>query len=84
MEAKAPWDVIWQRTTILNAYYVPEAIKARLYPAITPVNTFRIILSGLFGGSYPLLPDKSYYAGPIGAMPYTFQDVTHLPANYRS
>ncbi len=46
---------------ILNAYYLP-AVEARLYPSITPVNTFRVILSTYFGQNLPLLDDKSYFS----------------------
>lgn len=51
---------------ILNAYYVPDSIRARLYDGITPVNTFRLLLSGLFSGEYPLLEDASYLLGDVG------------------
>jgi hypothetical protein len=47
--------------TILNAYYLPGE-ESRLYPTITPVNTFRIILDAYFGQDYPLLPDVSRYS----------------------
>jgi hypothetical protein len=50
-----------QRVTILNAYYLPGA-KAVLYPTITPVNTFRIVLNSYFGQDYPLLPDVSRFS----------------------
>ncbi len=45
--------------TILNAYYLPAGYK-NLYPSITPVNSFRVIMNDYFGGNYPLLPDASY------------------------
>ena len=63
-----------ERLSILNAYYVPDDIKARLYPAITPVNSFRLVFSGLFGADMPLLPDKSYFA--TWSHPYDFIDET--------
>jgi hypothetical protein len=43
----------------LNAYYLPAASNV-LYPTITPVNTFRVILNAYFGGKFPLLEDLSY------------------------
>lgn len=46
---------------ILNAYYLPETGKDKLYPEITPVNTFRLILSEYFGMDYPFLPDRSIW-----------------------
>jgi hypothetical protein len=45
---------------ILNAYYVPEECRALLYPTISPVNTYRVLFSCVFGRSYPLLEDVSY------------------------
>ena len=45
---------------ILNAYYLPGMANDRLYPTISPVNTFRLIFNDYFGGAYELLPDKSY------------------------
>jgi hypothetical protein len=49
-----------ERFSILNAIYVPEKIRRFLYPGMTPVNTFRIILKYGFGKPLELLPDKSY------------------------
>jgi hypothetical protein len=45
---------------ILNAYYFPDRNYTELYPAISPVNSFRVILNQFFCGHYPLLPDYSY------------------------
>jgi hypothetical protein len=64
-----------ERLSILNAYYVPSSMRRRLYPSITPVNTFRIILGQLFGQSWNLLPDRSYFSP---ANPYEFEDVTSV------
>jgi len=61
---------------ILNAYYVPEPLKSQLYPGITPVNSFRLVLRELFGADMPNLPDKSYYA--TWDAPTEFTDVTKL------
>ncbi len=51
------------RMPILNAYYLPgvEAAEA-LYPAISPVNSFRVVLNRYFESSLPLLADQSYFA----------------------
>ncbi len=45
---------------ILNAYYLPGDGSQKIYPTITPVNTFRLIFDTYFGGSYGLLPDESF------------------------
>ncbi len=51
-----------ERLSILNAYYLPHGGERDLYPSITPVNSFRVILNRYFGAELPLLPDRSYYA----------------------
>lgn len=61
------------RMKILNAYYLPEGGDQRLYPEITPVNTFRLIFDYYFGMSYPLLEDHSYYSE--GSLPYKFEEI---------
>lgn len=53
---------LWERTGILNAYYVPNTIKQELYPSITPVNSFRIILNGIFNTNFSYLEDQTYFS----------------------
>ena len=60
------WDAsqqtcLWERTPILNAYYLPEEGKRLLYPSISPVNTFRLVLNTNFSAHLPYLPDISYF-----------------------
>jgi hypothetical protein len=50
-----------ERTPILNAYYLPGEGEDLLYPSISPVNSFRIVLNAYFGTDLPLLPDKTYF-----------------------
>ena len=50
-----------KRFWILNAYYLPGHMD-RLYPGISPVNTFRLVFDEYLGGDYPLLDDISYYS----------------------
>lgn len=58
----APWLQNGYRTfLILNAYYLPGQ-EDKLYPTISPVNTFRLIFDLYFGADYELLPDISYYS----------------------
>ncbi len=45
--------------TILNAYYLPGHTDA-LYPSISPVNSFRVVLNEYFGADLPLLEDVNY------------------------
>ena len=56
-----------KRFWILNAYYLPGH-NDQLYPSISPVNSFRLVLNDYLGTDYPLLPDKSYFS-PI---PYIY------------
>jgi hypothetical protein len=62
-----------------TAIHLPSGGNARLYPTLTPVNTFRIILDEFFGGDYPLLEDVSYYSTE-GAI----FDFTEVPNSYNS
>ena len=63
-----------EQHAILNAYYFPGQKYDLLYPSVTPVNSFRIIMNTFFDGKYELLPDKNYFL-PHGR-PYDFIDVT--------
>ncbi|MFP4055315.1 MAG: hypothetical protein ACLF0G_00425 [Candidatus Brocadiia bacterium] len=49
-----------EKMCILNAYHLPGFPAERLYPAITPVNTFRLVFNHYFGTDYELLPDEAY------------------------
>jgi hypothetical protein len=64
------------RMAILNAYHFPNQAYEDLYPTITPVNTFRIVLNRFFGMDYDLLDDRSYYSS--SESPYDFVDVTKV------
>ena len=62
------WDSVEQtelreRFGILNAYYLPGEQPEEFYPAITPVNSFRLILRHLFNADLDLLPDTRYFSG---------------------
>lgn len=65
---------IRERFSILNAYYLPEGDTSALWESITPVNTFRLVLSRYFGANLPPLPDKNYFANENDF--YNFVDVT--------
>lgn len=67
---------IRERFSILNAYYLPEGDTSALWESITPVNTFRLVLSRYFGANLPPLPDKNYFANEKDF--YRFTDVTAL------
>jgi len=63
-----------ERLPILNALYLPGGGAARLYPEISPVNTFRVILDFYFGERLPLLPDEHYVSHY--ERPYQFERVS--------
>ncbi|MGD8822212.1 MAG: hypothetical protein PVG63_03850 [Anaerolineales bacterium] len=48
------------RSSILNAYLLPQACQADLYDGITPVNSFRIVLNCVLGTDYSLLEDRTF------------------------
>ena len=60
----------------LNAYLVPPNVRKHLYDTITPVNSFRILLTEEFGQNYPPLPDRSFYC--TASNPLHFSEVTDL------
>ncbi len=64
----------------LNAFFVPDAVREKLYPGITPVNSFRLLFNGLFEDSLPTKPDKSWYSS--FPQPYQFVDVTDRIATH--
>lgn len=70
-------DLIKERMRILNAYFVPAKIKNRLYNNITPVNSFRLILSEVIGLDLPLLEDRNFFT-PIGQEKLIFKDVSEI------
>lgn len=61
---------------ILNALYLPQGGDALMYEAITPVNTFRVILNFYFDADLPLLDDESFLSD-MGT-PFSLVNVTDL------
>jgi hypothetical protein len=49
------------RSAILNAIYFSDPSYDSLYPTMTPVNTFRVVLNHWFGTEYPLVQDKVFF-----------------------
>lgn len=52
---------LWERASILNAYYLPDGGESALYPQISPVNSFRVVLNTYFKAKLELLPDRTYF-----------------------
>ena len=61
--------------SILNAYLVPDRVRQSLYDTISPVNSFRVLLSKEFKANYDRLPDRSFYSP--ASRPFDFTEVTH-------
>ena len=62
-----------ERTSILNAYYWPEVDDEYLYPSISPVNSFRVLLNAYFQENYELHDDRTYFSP--SNRPYSFTEV---------
>jgi hypothetical protein len=60
-EKQITYEVFKETVAILNAYYFPDGEYDEVYPSISPVNTFRIILNHYFNEDYDLLPDLTYF-----------------------
>ena len=63
-----------ERMGIINAYLLPEEAGEHLYPEITPVNSFRLVLNHVLGTDLELLEDRAYFSR--WSRPYDFIDVT--------
>lgn len=74
--AKATDDELIQKMAILNALYLPGMDYGDLPPTLSPVNTFRLVLSHYFGMDLPLLPDRSYIFRHTYERAYNVVDVT--------
>ena len=65
---------LYERYSILNAYYLPGTDSSSIPDAISPVNTFRFIFNTYFSSEFSLLPNRSYFSHSNHF--YSFQDVT--------
>ncbi len=71
---KAEPNDLRERTGILNAWLLPDAEGPMPDDAISPVNTFRVILDRTFQAGLGCLPDRTFYSSYKA--PYRFIDVT--------
>jgi hypothetical protein len=60
MTADVATSDVEERLAILSAFYLPGNKHEALYPRISAVNTFRLILNEYFDQDYPVLDDRSY------------------------
>ena len=64
---------VQDRMGMLNAYYFPDQNYTSLYPSISPVNSFRVILDNFFGEVLGLLPDNHFFStGTDFALDYSW------------
>ena len=49
-----------EKYSILNAFYFPDQNYQKLYPSITSVNTFRVVLDQYFGANLTMKPDQNF------------------------
>ena len=66
-----------ERLPILNAIYTSGDSLQGAYPAMTPVNTFRLLFNQYLNTAYPPLPDRSYFS-PYN-QPYVLTEVGNEP-----
>lgn len=71
---KAPLSLLHEKFPVFNAYYLPNG-QGKLYPTITPVNSFGLVFNEYLGTNFPLLPDKNYIMPDLKHL-YDFVDVT--------
>jgi len=71
-------DQLELKFDILNAYYLPGVPADAVWPTITPVNTFRLILDRYFHANLAPLPDREYVFADLSRHLYEFRDVTRL------
>ncbi len=65
---------IFERYSILSAYYLPGVDPREVPQDISPVNSFKFVFNRYFNANYGLLPNRQYF--PTGMVLYQFQDVT--------
>jgi hypothetical protein len=74
----ATLDDLEMKFKMFTALYLPgvseSEVKSRIYPTLTPVNTFRLIFNLYFGGNFRLLPDRNYITRDVN--PLDFSEVT--------
>lgn len=68
-------SLLKEKFPIFTAIYLPGASYDLLYPAITPVNIFRVVLNQYFGTTLPKLQDKNYIFMDMEHL-YEFKEVT--------
>ena len=63
-----------ERFSILNAYYFPDKDYSMIYPEISPVNSFKVVMNKYFDKNFKLEEDKAFYGN--WDRPFDLVDVT--------
>ncbi len=69
-------DFLRERSSILNAYLLPDNVEENLYSSITPVNTFRLLFRHHFLADMDLIEDRVYFS--CYERPFDFREITDL------
>ena len=64
-----------------SAFYFPDKRYDKLYPDLTPVNTFRVVFNEFFNAELEVLPDRIYISP--AQKQYQFKDVTDVIKHLR-
>jgi hypothetical protein len=70
-EAEAEWQVASdlslqkRRLAILNVFRLPDSCRDFFYPAISPVNTFRLVFACLEDRVPDFMPDRHFVRAPV-------------------
>jgi hypothetical protein len=65
---------LYERFSILNAYYLPGVERSSVPMDLAPVNSFRFLFNTYFNGDLEYLPNRQYFS--ISSHFYQFTEVT--------
>jgi len=54
-------EASWYDVNNIEAFYLPEGGNESIYPGMTPVNAWRMILNYYFGTEFPRAEDRSFF-----------------------
>ncbi len=66
---------LYERYSILNAYYLPGISSEEIPQNITPVNSFRLVFNLYFGTDVEILTNHAYFSSDLL---YQFEEITDL------
>ena len=69
-------DMLRQRASNFQAFYLPNGDSGLMSEATTPVNIFRVLFNSYFNENYEILPDKIFWV--LWNKPYDFKDITNV------